>query len=133
MILRNFLDEKVFFLQVAIVLACFPSEKSQNKLDLMHSFLLKHFTKLVKMNLRRNKAKKSHRSNFSFSLRAHVAKFYGRLRLICSVLRASKFAVLKLIEIVILWVYYTIPFCFIFFRHFWDIIYFSTFSTTFFG
>ena len=27
-------------------------------------------------------------------------------------LRASKFSVLKLIEIVILWVYYTIPFCF---------------------
>ena len=53
----------------------------------------------------------------------HVAKFYGRLRLICSVLRASKFAVLKLIEIVILWVYYTIPFGFSFFRHFWDIIF----------
>ena len=32
--------------------------------------------------------------------------FYGRLRLICSSLRASKCAVLKLIEIVILWVYY---------------------------
>ena len=41
---------------------------------------------------------------------AHVVKFYGRLRLICSVLRASKFAALKLIEIVILWVFYTIPF-----------------------
>ena len=40
-----------------------------------------------------------------------------------SVLRASKFAVLKLIEIVILWVYYTIPFGFSFFRHFWDIIF----------
>ena len=57
------------------------------------------------------------------SPRAHVAKFYGRLRLICSVLRASKFAVLKLIEIVILWIYYTIPFGFSFFRHFWDIIF----------
>ena len=45
----------------------------------------------------------------SESPRAHVAKFYGRLRLICIVLRASKFSVLKLIEIVILWVYYTIP------------------------
>ena len=40
---------------------------------------------------------------------AHVAKFYGRLRLVRSVLRASKFSVLKLTEIVILWVYYTIP------------------------
>ena len=49
--------------------------------------------------------------------------FYGRPRLICSVLRASKFAVLKLIEIVILWVYYTIPFGFSSFRHFWDIIF----------
>ena len=29
--------------------------------------------------------------------RAHVAKFYGRLRLIRGVLRASKFSVLKLI------------------------------------
>ena len=54
---------------------------------------------------------------------AHVAKFYGRLRLIGSVLSASKFAVFKLIEIVILWVYYTIPFGFSFFRHFWDIIF----------
>ena len=51
-------------------------------------------------------------------MRAHVAKFYGRLRLICSVLRASQLSVLKLIEIVILWVYYTIPFGSIFFRHF---------------
>ena len=42
------------------------------------------------------------------SPRAHVAKFYVRLQLIRSVLRASKFSVLKLIEIVILWVYYTI-------------------------
>ena len=32
-----------------------------------------------------------------------VAKFCGRLRLIRSVLRASKFSELKLIEIVILW------------------------------
>ena len=32
---------------------------------------------------------------------------YGRLRLIRSVLRALKFSVLTLIEIVILWVYYT--------------------------
>ena len=47
--------------------------------------------------------------------RAHIAKFYGRLRLIRSVLRASKFSALKLIEFVlfktvILLVYYTIPF-----------------------
>ena len=43
---------------------------------------------------------------------------YGRLRLIRSVLRASKFSVLKLIEIVILWVFYTIPFGFSLFRNF---------------
>ena len=48
------------------------------------------------------------------------AKFYGRLRLIRSVLRALKFPVFKLIEIVILRVYYTIPFGFSLFRHFWD-------------
>ena len=47
-----------------------------------------------------------------------VARFYGRPRLIRSVLRASKFSVLKLIEVVILWVYYTIPFGLSFFRHF---------------
>ena len=40
------------------------------------------------------------------STRAHVAKFYVRLQLIRSVLRASKFTVLKLIEIVIFWIYY---------------------------
>ena len=40
------------------------------------------------------------------------------LRLIRSVLRASKFFVLKLTEIVILWVYYTIPFGFSLFWHF---------------
>ena len=40
------------------------------------------------------------------SPRAHVAKFYIRLQLIRSVLRASKFSVLKFIEIVILWIYY---------------------------
>ena len=43
---------------------------------------------------------------------AHVAKSYGRLRLIRSVLRASQLSVSNLIEIVILWVYYTIPFGF---------------------
>ena len=40
------------------------------------------------------------------SPRAHVAKFYVRLQLIRSVLRASKFSVLKFIEIVILRMYY---------------------------
>ena len=48
----------------------------------------------------------------SESPRAYVAKFYGRLRLIRSVLGASKLSVLNLIEIVISWVYYTIPFGF---------------------
>ena len=38
MVLKNFLDETVFALQVDIVLTCFQSEKSQNKLDLMQSF-----------------------------------------------------------------------------------------------
>ena len=42
--------------------------------------------------------------------------------LIRSVLGASKFSVLKFIEIVILWVYYTIPFGFSLFRHFRTII-----------
>ena len=50
-----------------------------------------------------------------------LAEFYGRLRLIRSVLNASKFSELKLIEIVNLWVYYTIPFGFSLFRHFWSI------------
>ena len=54
------------------------------------------------------------------SSRAHVAKYFGRLRLIHSVLRASKFSVLKLTEIVI-WVYYTIAFRFSLIWHFWSI------------
>ena len=41
---------------------------------------------------------------------AHVAKFYSRLWLICSVGEHQNFQCLKLIEIVILWVYYNIPF-----------------------
>ena len=45
----------------------FQSEKSQNKLDLMQSFLLTPFTKLVKINLRGSKAKQSHMSNSPFS------------------------------------------------------------------
>ena len=64
MVFRNILDVKVFLLHVAIVLTCFQSEKSQNKLYLMQIFLLKRFTKLVKINLRGSKAKKSHLSNF---------------------------------------------------------------------
>ena len=40
------------------------------------------------------------------SPRAHVAKFYVRLQLIRSVLRASKFSVLKFIEnCIFLWIY----------------------------
>ena len=58
----NFLDEKVFFLHVAIVLTCFQSENSQNKLDFMHSFLLKRFIKLVKMNFKKEQREKSHAS-----------------------------------------------------------------------
>ena len=68
MVSRNFLDEKVFFLHVANVLTCFQSEKSHNKLDSMQSVLLKRFTKLLKMNFKREQSKKqSHLSNFEFS------------------------------------------------------------------
>ena len=67
MVLRKCLDEKVFFWQVAIVLACFQSEKSKTKLDLMRSFLRKRFTKLVKIKIRGRKAKISHLSHFQFS------------------------------------------------------------------
>ena len=70
MVLRNFLDEKVFFLHVSIVLTCFQSEKTQNKLDLMQSFLLKRFTKLVNMNFKSEQSKKSHATvilNFHFA------------------------------------------------------------------
>ena len=62
MVLRNFRDEKVFFLHVAIVLTCFHFEKSQNKLDLMQSVLLNRFTKLVKINFKREESKNSHAS-----------------------------------------------------------------------
>ena len=65
MVLRNFLDQKVFFLKVAIVLTCFQSEKSQTKLDLMQSFLLKRFAKLVTINLRGSTAKKVTPQSFS--------------------------------------------------------------------
>ena len=67
MVLRNFLDEKVLSLQLAIVFTCFKSKKSQNKLDLMQSFLMKRLTKLAKTNFRGSKAEKSHLSNFPFS------------------------------------------------------------------
>ena len=65
MVIRNFRDENVLFLHVAIVLTRFQPEKSQNNLDLMQSVLQKRFTKLTKINLRGSKAKKSHFSNFS--------------------------------------------------------------------
>ena len=59
------------------------------------------------------------RSKMVYTSQQKYAKFYGRLRLIRSVLRASKISVLKWIEIVILWVYYTIPFGFSLFMHDW--------------
>ena len=59
----------------------------------------------------------------SVSPRAHAVKFVGRFRLIGSVWRASKFSVFKLIEIVILWVYYTIPFGFSLFWHFLSLLF----------
>ena len=62
----------------------------------------------------------------------NVAKFYGRPRLIRSVWRASKFSELKFTEIVILWVYYTIPFDFSLFLALLG-HQFSTFGTTLFG
>ena len=64
---RNFLDETFFFLQVAVVLTCFQSDKSQNEFDWMKSFSLKRFTKLFKINFRGSKPKKSHLGNFPFS------------------------------------------------------------------
>ena len=65
MVSRNFHGEKLFFLQVVIVLTCFQSEKSQNKLDLVLSVLLKCFTIPAKiLNLRGSKAKTSHLSIF---------------------------------------------------------------------
>ena len=87
MVLRNFLDENVFFLHVTIVLTCFKSKKSQNKLDLMQSFLLDRFTKLVKMNFKREQSKKSHASvilNSHFSWIFTKALFYILKRLSAS-------------------------------------------------
>ena len=68
------IDEKVFFLQVSIVFRCFQSEKSNNKFDFMQSFLLKHFTKVVKINFRGSKAKTSHISYFPFSICLNLYK-----------------------------------------------------------
>ena len=62
MVSRNSLDEKVFFLHEAIVLTCFQSKKSQNKLDSMQSVLMKRFKKLEKMNFKREQSKNSHTS-----------------------------------------------------------------------
>ena len=56
----------------------------------------------------------------SESPRQHAAKFFSRLRLIRSVSRASISSVLKLIEIVNLWIDNTIPFGCCMFWHFWD-------------
>ena len=73
MVLRNFLDEKVFILAVIRRLYMFSiKKKSQNKLDLMQSCLLKRFTKLDKLNFRGSNAKNSHLSNFPFSFRLHL-------------------------------------------------------------
>ena len=56
--------------------------------------------------------------------RGHMEPFYGRLRLVRSVLRASKFSVSKLTENAILWVYYTIHFGFsLFFGTFWVLLF----------
>ena len=52
------------------------------------------------------------------SLRAHAAKFYGRVQLIRIVSRASTFSVLKFVEIVILGVYSPSIFGFSLFWHF---------------
>ena len=65
------------------------------------------------------------RSAMAIEPRAHLAKFYGRLRSIRSVWRASNFS---LIKIVILWVYYNIPFRFSLFWHFWSFLF--NFGTT---
>ena len=92
MVLRNFLDEKVFLLHVTIILICFQSEKSQNKLDSMQSILLKRFTKLVKMNVKREQSKNSHASvilNSQFAWIFTKALFYILSRLSASKLKKS--------------------------------------------
>ena len=63
----TFLIQKVFFLNVAVILTFFQSEKSQNSLDLMHRFLTKGFTKRVKIYFKESKSKKSDLSDFPSS------------------------------------------------------------------
>ena len=88
MVLINFLDEKVFFLHVAIVLTWFQSEKSHDKLDSLRSVLLKRFIKLVKMNFKRDQSKNSH---ISVILNSHFAWIFTKaLFYILSRLSASK-------------------------------------------
>ena len=66
--LKGFLDEKVFLFAGSYRYYLFSiQKKSQNKLDLMQSYLLKRFTKLVNLNFRGCEAKKSHLSHFPFS------------------------------------------------------------------
>ena len=86
MFLRNFLDEKVFFLQVAIVLTCCQSGKSQNKFDLVQNFLMKRFTKFVKINFWGSKTKKSHLSNFtsSFYLNLYRSTILHLIKTFCN-------------------------------------------------
>ena len=94
MVLRNFLHEKVFFLRVAIVLTCFQSEKSQNKLDLMQNFVLKCLPKLVKINFKREQSKKGHASvifNSHFARSFTKALFYILSRLSTSKLFRKAF------------------------------------------
>ena len=62
MVLRNCIDEKVFFLQVAIVLTRFQYEKSQNKLDSMQSVFAETLYKTCKLNFKREQSKNSHAS-----------------------------------------------------------------------
>ena len=78
---------KGFLLTWNYRLYMFQSEKSQNKLDLMQSFLLKRFTKLVKMNFKREQSKNSHASvilNSHFAWIVTKALFYILSRLSAS-------------------------------------------------
>ena len=87
-VLRNFLDEKVFFLHETIDLTCFQSEKSQNKLDLIHDFVLKCSPNLVKINFKREQSIKSHASVIFNTYFAWI--FAKALSYILSRLSASK-------------------------------------------
>ena len=85
------------------------------KVDWARPWCLTHFTNVL--------------FNVNFTCFAYVDIYFALWRAlriktqrgVFMVLRASKLSVLKLIEIVILWVYYTIPFGFSLFWHFWDI------------